>query len=794
MTLPVRNLRLRNFSANSLDINSGSSGEIYWDTTNNTLRIFSGQDVGGQQLATNNLSNVDDASFLGKAISAGINISPGTVNTATSGSLAYYANNGTAVSGQENLFWSGNKLTVTGSLQVNSQKNFIRFHWDTLTDLQNEADPNLWHGMIAHVHSTGRLYYAHSGQWTPVPTQEDLNDIAVPTVNQSFSEIQVAGQSSVIAGSTGSFTLVAGTGISITTNSILDTVTIAGQSTQNTFNSIAVAGQNTVEADQASDTLTLVAGSGITLTTDSTNDSITITGSATITSIDQLADVDTTTTTPLVGQVLKWFGTSWRPATDATVGGAGTDADTLDGQDSSFYLDFGNQLNKPFVFQTISSTGQTNIAATQYNDTLAIEAGNGITVSTDNVTKSLTIDGKSYELTLTSNVNGPFINITDESAVDNSIQLLAGSGIAYVTNAGNKTITISATASVDTFKNIVVSGQPTVSAAGTDILTFTAGTNIQLSTNSETKNITISAVGVGGASNTFANITVAGQNTLIADDPNDTMTIVAGSGISLTTNAITDTLTINNTQNTFSTITVGGSSIAADTASDTLTINNGSGISFTVDTATDTFQINNTGVLQLSAGTGISLNPTGGTGTVIVTNSISSSANLTDLGGNSSGNYPGYSGGTGTVSPNVATGFGRLSPDKFWLQAMMRFSVGFVYSGIDASSGYRIDSHYGTTIDPTIYVLSGTTVAFTLNTPGHPFQLLNASGAVFTAGLIYVDTSGNVTTGANANNGKTTGTIYWNIQETVNGNYGYQCTNHPTTMGGTITVKRISVI
>lgn len=45
---------------------------------------------------------------------------------------------------------------------------------------------------------------------------------------------------------------------------------------QNTFSTIAVAGQSNVVADSTSDTLTLVAGSNITITTNATNDEITI--------------------------------------------------------------------------------------------------------------------------------------------------------------------------------------------------------------------------------------------------------------------------------------------------------------------------------------------------------------------------------------------------------------------------------------------------------------------------------------------------------------------------------------
>ena len=64
-------------------------------------------------------------------------------------------------------------------------------------------------------------------------------------------------------------------------------------------------------------------------------------------SIDALSDVDTTSTPPTAGQVLKWNGTNWAPGIDATTGGAGTDADTLDGFDSSYFLNYNNLSNKP---------------------------------------------------------------------------------------------------------------------------------------------------------------------------------------------------------------------------------------------------------------------------------------------------------------------------------------------------------------------------------------------------------------------------------------------------------------
>jgi len=63
--------------------------------------------------------------------------------------------------------------------------------------------------------------------------------------------------------------------------------------------------------------------------------------------INNLTDVDTQTNPPAVGQVLKWNGLRWIPAADATTGGAGTDATTLEGQPGSYYLNYANLTGRP---------------------------------------------------------------------------------------------------------------------------------------------------------------------------------------------------------------------------------------------------------------------------------------------------------------------------------------------------------------------------------------------------------------------------------------------------------------
>ena len=128
------------------------------------------------------------------------------------------------------------------------------------------------------------------------------------------------------------------------------------------------------------------------------------------------------------------------------------------------------------------------------------------------------------------------------------------------------------------FGNIVVSGDDTIQADQTgDTLTFVAGTGITLDTNGSTDTITISSTG-GGASNAFKTIT-AGGNNIVADSATDTVELIAGSNVTITSDSTTDQITIaastsgDANQNAFTQIaSTNQNTIQANAESDTLTI------------------------------------------------------------------------------------------------------------------------------------------------------------------------------------------------------------------------------
>jgi hypothetical protein len=99
----------------------------------------------------------------------------------------------------------------------------------------------------------------------------------------AFGSIVVAGQGTVVADAApDTLTLVAGANVTITTDATTDTITIAAASgaATNAFGTITVAGQSNVVADAAPDTLTLVAGTNVTIITDAATDTITISATA----------------------------------------------------------------------------------------------------------------------------------------------------------------------------------------------------------------------------------------------------------------------------------------------------------------------------------------------------------------------------------------------------------------------------------------------------------------------------------------------------------------------------------
>jgi hypothetical protein len=158
---------------------------------------------------------------------------------------------------------------------------------------------------------------------------------------------------------------------------------------------------------------------------------------------------------------------------------------------------------------------------------VGITPGTGVTVSNSPITTSGNIAvGLSTKLTAIENLSGAGFITQNGSGAIAGRTIQAGTGISVAHGNGS-------------------SQDPTITNSG--VTSAVAGTGITVS--GATGAVTVTNSDRGSSQNIFKNVAVTGQSTIVADGNDDTLTIAAGTGISITTNATTDTLTITATNN-----------------------------------------------------------------------------------------------------------------------------------------------------------------------------------------------------------------------------------------------------
>lgn len=268
------------------------------------------------------------------------------------------------------------------------------------------------------------------------------------------------------------------------------------------FVNIAVSGQTDVVADSASDTLTLVAGTGVTITTDATGDSITIaaTGSGgTVTSI--------ATSAPLSGGPITTTGTISITQSDTSNDGylSSTDWNTFNGKQDA--LTFGNLTETTSSILTITGgTGAVVGSGTTIAVTQASASTNGFLSSADwttfnnkepAVTKGNLTEATSAVLTITGGTgavigSGTSIQVSQSSA----------STSGYLSSTDWTTFNGKASYA---FKTIAVSGQTSIVAdAADDTLTVAEGARIDITTDATNDTLTVTHGTAAGADFTAA--------------------------------------------------------------------------------------------------------------------------------------------------------------------------------------------------------------------------------------------------------------------------------------------------
>ena len=283
-------------------------------------------------------------------------------------------------------------------------------------------------------------------------------------------------------------------------------------SSQNIFKNVAVTGQNTIVADTNNDTLNIAAGNAMTITTNSTSDTLTI------------AHTDTSALSGEYGG-----NNNGIVIEDITVDSNGhiTAIGTrdLDGR-------FDNYQNWSLFVDGVDTDDVSSGEKVDFAATAPLSVAHSI--SGGNV------------LTWTHDASGVAANTYGQSGAED------GQYIKSITvNATGHITAISADDFDDRYDNYSSwtakdHDGTTYTITSGDTLQYKEGTGMDVNFTADDV-LTFTNTDRGSSQAIFKNIAVTGQNSIVADTNNDTLTVVGGGAITVTTDSATDTLTIAHT-------------------------------------------------------------------------------------------------------------------------------------------------------------------------------------------------------------------------------------------------------
>jgi hypothetical protein len=535
MAQPVRSLRLSGRIASNLDRISGEAGEVFYDSTNKTVRVFTGSgsehNIVSTRLWTNQqlttTSNTLNASIALKAPLA----SPTFTGTLTAPTLVgaltgdVFASNGTTkilesgTNGSDAVFTGAVTGNVTGTVSsINNHSINALSDVDTATAAPTTGQSLVWNGTVWHPET---VVGGGGGADLSTSSINALQDVDTVTAAPSLNNLLKWNGTNWVPGTITATDLSLGNVTNESKATMFASPTFTGTAALpagSTIGGVAIA--NTGNVTFTGNTISTTSGNIAVSRLTTFSNGIGVTGTIAA-SINALSDVDTVTNAPTNGQVLKWNGTNWVPSADVTSGGAGTDAATFAGQLPAYYLSYVNLTGTPDLSSYITTTDLEDYAP------LASPAFTG-TVSFSGATSVTGITAASVGL-------GEVTNKSETSMFSNP------------TVYGNITLFSTTITAVTGTENLVLSNSPTFSGT----VTLAAGASIS--------GLTATSVGLGNVTNEskatmFANPTFTGTVSGVSKTAvglsnveNTAISTFAGSTNIVTIGTLTNGLRVNST-------------------------------------------------------------------------------------------------------------------------------------------------------------------------------------------------------------------------------------------------------
>ena len=231
------------------------------------------------------------------------------------------------------------------------------------------------------------------------------------------------------------------------------------------------------------------------------------------TDIDDLGDVDTTTITPVNDYVLsfKTATSKWEPRALNNVDAATVTA-APDSTAATQFVTFVGQADSNG--QTLRTDGTFN-----YNPNTNVLSATSLTATTVNATNL--------------NISGSVANGVNDISFTGNIKMSATKEVRYYDTDNSHYVGFKAPATVTTNKSFIL---PDGDGTLNQVLTTDGNGTLAWGTPSGTGELN---------ENSFKTISVSGQTDVVADNDADTLTLVAGTNVTITTSA--DEITINST-------------------------------------------------------------------------------------------------------------------------------------------------------------------------------------------------------------------------------------------------------